>query len=69
MSVKPPRPPPPPFLMLLFELIGSTLEKLDHAQRACEASADTHQSDRQPARPPNVAHYITGKATDNNNAD
>ena len=42
----------PLFLMLLFELIGSVLGKQAHAQRAGEASADTHQSDRRPCSPP-----------------
>lgn len=42
----------PFFLMLLFELIGSMLGELAHAQRAGEASAGTHQSGRRPGSPP-----------------
>lgn len=41
-----------PFSHLLFELIGSMLEKVAHAQHAGEALADTHQSGRQPDSPP-----------------
>ena len=42
----------PFFLMLLLELIGSMLGELAHAQRAGDASADTHQSGRRPDSPP-----------------
>ena len=42
----------PLFLMLLFELIGTVLGKLAHAQRAGEASTDTLQSGCRPCSPP-----------------
>lgn len=41
-----PSSPTLPFSPVLFELTGSMVEKLAHAQRACEVSADRHQSDR-----------------------